>query len=352
MNGAQLNPTMRRVRDVAFRRLMAMPPSVLRRLVGPPVVVEGQTLDLQVQVLLEAMRRVGVDSPDDVEATRWQLDEEAQALARTPAMMARETDVVIPAPSGSIPARVYTPSTAGGAPSLLVYYHGGGFVAGSIASHEPALRDLAHDSGAVIASIEYRRGPEHRFPAAVDDAFEAFRWAHAHAAELGCDPRRVGVGGDSAGGNLAAVVAHLARDAGGPMPALQLLVYPATDWSRSGASHRTFATGFMLEEPRTYWFERHYLNRLEERDDPRVSPVRFARRDGLPRALIVTAGFDILRDEGRAYAEALAEAGTAVDYVCESSLIHGFLSMTGVVDAAHAASRRIAERVRAHFACL
>jgi acetyl esterase len=338
------HPVLRLARDAAFRRLMSLPSSVLRRMAGPPVVVDGQTLDVRVQIMLDASRRMGIRQPEAVEEARRRMEEDASTVAIAPPSMKKEQDVSIPGPGGTMKARVYTPRTAGSSPGLLVFLHGGGFVTGSIASHEPALKELAHDSGVVVVSVDYRLGPEHRFPAAADDALAAWSWAKEHAAALGCDPERVGIGGDSAGGNLSAVACHLARDRGGPVPAAQLLIYPAIDWSRSSASHRTFATGYFLEEEYTFWYERHYLNRVEERDDPRASPIRFPRFDGLPRALVVTAGFDVLRDEGRTYAEALENAGVKVDFCCETSLIHGFLNI-GIVDAARAANRRIARRL-------
>jgi len=342
---ARPSGVVRLARDAAFRRLMALPPDVLRRLAGPPVVVDGQTLDVHLQTMLDASRRMGVEQLQEVQAARLQMEEDTRTVAVAAPSMRREHDVSIPGPGGVMKTRVYAPRTAPVTPGLLVYLHGGGFVTGSLASHEPALRQLAHDSGVVVASVDYRLGPEHRFPAAVDDALAAWLWARDHAHELGCDPKRVGVGGDSAGGGLAAVVSHLARDLGGPPPALQLLIYPAIDWSRSSASHRTFAKGFFLEEERTFWFEKHYLNSLEERDDPRASPIRFDRFDGLPPAVVVTAGFDILRDEGRTYVAALERAGVPVDFCCETSLIHGFFNI-GVVAAARAANRRIARRLR------
>ena len=339
-----------RARDAVFRRLMALPRGVLRRIAGRPIVVEGQTLDVQLQVMLEAARRLGVQQAEDVDLARRQMDADSRAVSPVPPPMAKERDVSIQGPGGLVRGRVYTPRTAGPKPGMLVYFHGGGFVSGSIASHEPALKELAHHARVVIASIDYRLGPEHRFPAAVEDAFAAFSWAREHATELGCDGARVGVGGDSAGGNLAAVVCHLARDRGVVAPSLQLLVYPAIDWSRSCASHRTFAEGYFLEQERTFWFEKHYLNCIEERDDPRASPIRFPRFDALAPAIVVTAGFDILRDEGRVYAEAMQRAGTPVEFCCETSLIHGFLSMTGVIDAARASNLRIARQLGAALA--
>jgi acetyl esterase len=335
-----------KARDHAFRALMKLPRDALRRIAGAPVVIEGHTLDVQLQIMLDAMRRMKIETPEDVEASRRQTDEDVAAVAPDDPGMASERDVLVPGPGGSLRARVYRPRTARARPGLLVYFHGGAFVFGSISSHEPALRMLAHESGVVVASIEYRLAPEHKFPAAALDALAAYRWAREHAADLGVDPARVGVGGDSAGGNLSAVACHLAAEQQYPQPAHQLLIYPAVDWWRRGESHRTFASGFFLDESRTDWAEKHYLSRIEERDDPRASPIRSKHPRGLAPATIVTAGFDILRDEGDEYAESLRRAGIRVDHCCETSLVHGFFNMGGAIDAARAANTRIAERLR------
>ena len=332
-----------KVRDRAFRTVMRLPRDALRRLAGPPTVVDGNVLDVQLQVMLDAMRRLKIVAPDGVEETRRQTDEDGEAVAPSPPPMASERDVLVPGPGGPLRARVYRPRTAGPRPGMLVYFHGGAWVFGSLASHEPALRMLAHESGVVIAAIDYRLAPEHKFPAAVDDAVAAYRWGRARAADFGANPSRVGVGGDSAGGNLAAVVCHLARDA---QPSHQLLIYPAIDFWRTDPSHTSCASGFYLEEERTFWCEKHYLHGIEERDDPRASPIKFARFDGLAPATVVTAGFDILRDEGLRYAETLRTSGVPVDFCCETSLIHGFFNMTGAIDGARAANTRLAARLR------
>ncbi len=335
-----------KARDRAFRLLMKQPHDLLRRLAGAPIVVEGQTLDLQTQLMLDAISRLKIVQPEDVEIARKQTDEDGEAVAPTPPPMATERDVLIPNATGSMRARVHGPTTARGKPGMLVYFHGGGFVTGSITSHDPPVKMLAHESGVVVASIEYRCGPEHMFPAAVDDALAAYEWARAHAGDFGADRARVGVAGDSAGGSLAAVVSHLANQ----KPTHQLLIYPAIDWWRENESHKTFARGYFLDEDRTFWYEKRYLNRIEERNDPRASPIKFDSFSNLPPATIVTAGFDILRDEGAMYAETLARAGVPVDYTCETGLIHGFFNMSGALGTARAACARIASRVHAALA--
>jgi acetyl esterase len=320
---------------------MALPRDALRRLAGEPIVVDGNTLDVQTQVMLDSMRRLGIVQADDVEQSRREMEEDKHAVAPVPPVMESERDVMI----GSMRARIYRPKTAGHKPGVLVFFHGGGFVCGSIASHEEAVKVLAHESGVVICSVDYRLGPEHMFPAAVDDAVTAYAWVREHAAELDVDQTRVGVGGDSAGGNMSAVACHLCKQRGLPQPAHQLLIYPAIDWSRSCESHKTFAKGFFLEDQRTHWFENRYLNRVEERDDPRASPMKFPDFSNLAPATIVTAGFDILRDEGAKYAAMLQRAGNQVDFCVEASLIHGFFNMGGAVKLARAANTRIATRL-------
>jgi acetyl esterase len=334
-----------KARDRAFRALVRQPVDLLRRLAGAPIVVDGQTLDVRTQLMLDAMRRLKIVQPDDVALARKQTDEDGAAVAPIAPEMAIERDVLIPNPrdakTGAMRARVCVPKTARGKPGMLVYLHGGGFVTGSIVSHDPSVKMLAHESGVVVCAIEYRLGPDDMFPAAVQDSLLAYEWAREHAGDFGADASRVGVGGDSAGGNLAAIVCHLAKR----KPTHQFLIYPAIDWWRTTKSHETFARGYFLEEERTFWYEKRYLNRIEERDDPRASPIKFTDFSTLPPATIVTAGFDVLRDEGLAYAETLARAKIRVDYTCETSLIHGFFNMSGAIDLAHAACSRIAARV-------
>jgi len=245
-------------------------------------------------------------------------------------------DRTIPGPAGPVPVRVYRPEAPGPLP-LVVYYHGGGWVIGSLNTHDAGCRTLANDASAVVVSVDYRLAPEHRFPAAVDDAFAALRWAVDHAGDLGVDPARVVVAGDSAGGNLAAVVAQMARDEGGPALAFQLLVYPVTDHEFTSRSMEDNAVGYFLTRDDMRWFYGHYLRDDADGDDPRVSPLRAADLSGLPPALVVTAEFDPLRDQGLAYAEALRAAGNDVESVTYPGMFHGFFAMDAVIDAAKVA---------------
>jgi len=241
--------------------------------------------------------------------------------------VARIDDRTVPGPGGEIPIRVYTPEGARPLPGL-VYFHGGGWVIGSIEGHDITCRALTNASGCVVVSVEYRLAPEHPFPASVEDAYAATRWVSEHAAELGIDPTRLAVGGDSAGGNLAAVVAQLAREAGGPPLAFQLLVYPVTGNSFDTASYRDNADGYFLTRDWMRWFWQYYLPDESARADPRAAPLMAEDLSGLPPALVITAEFDPLRDEGEAYARALREAGVDVTVTRYDGMIHGFFTMS------------------------
>jgi acetyl esterase len=257
-------------------------------------------------------------------------------------------DRTIPGPAGDIPVRIYRPAEPTGA--LLVWYHGGGWVIGDLQTADPTARKLANRSGAVVVSVDYRLAPEHPYPAAVDDAWAALQWVDAHASELGGDPTRVAVGGDSAGGNLSAVVALLARDTGGPAVRHQLLVYPAVDLTMSHPSMDENGEGYLLTKAGMTWFIGHYLGPADGRagldKDPKVSPLHAPDLSGLAPATVITAGFDPLRDEGRSYAAALEAAGVAVEEHRYPTMIHGFISMGSItavtdeaLDAAGAALR-------------
>jgi acetyl esterase len=247
-------------------------------------------------------------------------------------------------------ARHYAPERGDGAP-LLVFLHGGGFVFGDLDTHDAPCRVLARHGGMHVLAVEYRLAPEHPFPAAVDDARAALRWAHEHASELGADPARVGIGGDSAGANLSAAVTLLATHDGGPAPACQMLVYPAVDRTRPYPSIELFADGFFLTRASIEWFHRQYSGKPGIHDrDPRLGPLHAETLAGLPPALVVTAGFDPLRDEGEAYAAALQAAGTTTVLRRFDSLIHGFFNMVGVSPACRDAVIEIAGATRALFA--
>ena len=348
MNTAALSLATR-VRNRALRRLLGLPPRWLRRFAGPTIVVEDQRLDPQVQALLTAKRLARVRDSDDVPTARRALDQDLDAVAPRPCPMKRLQDMRVALDAVSLPARLVVPMSASSTPPLLVYFHGGGFVVGGLRSHDAAVRELAHLAATAILAVEYRLAPEHKAPVAVDDAYGAYRWARANAEALEVDGERIGVGGDSAGGNLSALVSHRCRDRGERVPEVQLLIYPATDLTNASASHTTFGSGFLLERERIDWYLGHYLVDDEQRSKPEVSPLFAPRFDGLPPAILVTAGFDPLRDEGAAYAEKLRGAGVPVTYRCERGLVHGFFNMSGVVSAARAANEAIAADLRAAF---
>ncbi len=341
------------LRDRTFRRLLKLPERWISRAVGAPVVLDGQTLDVQTQAMLAAIKLAGIKDEQDVGRARAAMDLEVGAVSPPPVAMRRERDLVVPIGDGptkvALPARLYVPKSAPSEPPLLVFFHGGGFVCGTIASHDAAVRELAHESGCAILSVAYRLAPEHKAPTAPRDGCAAFLWARANAASLGVDGSRIGAAGDSAGGNLTAALCHLLREAGQPQPAFQLLLYPAVDLTCSAPSHRLFAEGFLLEEARIEWYLCHYLERDEQRTDPVCSPLFAKSFRGLAPAIVVTAGFDPLRDEGERYAEALRKDGVAVTYRCERPLIHGFFNMTGVIVEARAAQLRMAADVRRAF---
>jgi len=261
--------------------------------------------------------------------------------------MARVEEMTIPGPGGEIGARLYVALGAPRPPQpLLVYYHGGGWVIGNLETHDGLCRFLAENSGCRVLSIDYRLAPEHPFPAPVEDAAAAFAWAAEHGEELGADPARIAVAGDSAGGNLAAGVCLGARDGGGPQPAMQLLLYPATDVVGEQASRDTFAEGFLLTRNDMKWFEDHYLPDGCEADDPRASMMRAQDVSNLPPAYVATAGFDPLRDEGEIYAARMREAGVPVVLQRHPGLIHGFANLTAICPSARAAMLEVAGALR------
>jgi acetyl esterase len=319
-----------------LRFVCGLPPRLQRLLFGAPPSIDGQVLapDLHALVrLAEISGETSFTKGRPPAAARAHNRRGAEATAsRPPIPMARVEELEIPGDAGALPARVYLP---GGLPPdrpapLLLYFHGGGWVIGDLETHDGVCRFLAAAAGTAVLAIDYRLAPEHPFPAAVEDAASAFAWAHANAGELGVDPSRIAVGGDSAGGNLAAVVSLLARDAGGPMPAMQLLIYPPTDSAGDLPSRRLFAEGFLLTKGDMENFERHYLPNETDAADPRVSILLAPDLGGLPPAYVATAGFDPLRDEGEAYGLRMREAGVPVALRRHPGLIHSFANETAI----------------------
>jgi acetyl esterase len=339
---------------MTLRALPRIPYSVKRLLLGRrSLILDGNTLDTTLQLVLAAQNSVGnhgLVSSDDVVAERSRL-ETLTASIKQHIPVTGVTNLSIPGPAGVIPARHYRTDVdaAGGPTPILVFYHGGGFTLGSLESHDDQCRLICRSGGIHVLSIGYRLAPEHKFPAAVLDAFAAYRWAVDNAPELGGDPKRIAVGGDSAGGTLAAVVSQLARDGDVQLPALQLLLYPATDYVNTTHSRKVFADGFLLTERDLDWFQRNYLDGADvELSDPRVSPLLADDLTGLPPALVVTGGFDPLRDEGNNYAEAMRAAGVIVDHRQFTSLVHGFATFFPLGGDSAAATTKMISALRAH----
>ncbi len=263
-----------------------------------------------------------------------------------PRPMAEVRDLAAPGPHGAIALRLYRPPGITSPAPTLVYFHGGGWVIGDLDTHDVLCRELAADAGCVVVAVDYRMGPEHRFPAAPDDCLAATRWLQAQAGPLGLDAARFAVGGDSAGGNLAAVVCLAWRDAGEAVPLkFQLLIYPATDMRAGAASHTSNGQGYVLTSDTIAYFQSHYLD-ANQQTDWRASPLLHTNLAGLPPALVLTAGFDPLRDEGRQYADALSAAGSIAHYVCFERQIHGFITMGRVIDEANLATGLCAQALR------
>jgi acetyl esterase len=318
-----------RLELAAARVIAALPPAAKRRLAGRPIRRDGFELDLDMQVLVRLEERD--PRPPLADRTPEQAREDLRHALRviegpaSPLASVRETTVA--GADGPLPARLYEPqeARAAAASPLIVYYHGGGWVVGDLATHDRPCRLLAKSSGARVLSVGYRLAPEHRFPASVDDALAAFRDAVARAAELGVDPARIAVAGDSAGAHLAAVTARQSVREGGPSPAFQLLVYPVTDCVGVAPSRTTFAEGFLLTKPNMDWYEAQFFGPDGDRGDPRGSPLLAEDLQGLPPALVVTAGFDPLRDEGEAYARRLRDAGVHTLLRRHDGYLHGFI---------------------------
>jgi acetyl esterase len=251
-------------------------------------------------------------------------------------------------PAGPIALRSYRPLGSGAADMLpvLVYYHGGGWVIGDLDTHDTLCRQLANQSGCAVVAVDYRLAPEHRFPAAVDDAVAAARWVHRHADALHVDANRIAVGGDSAGGNLAAVVALAARDAGDLPLAFQLLIYPATDQRRGWPSHTSNGEGYLLTKASMDYYHAHYIGDPAQDADWRASPLLATSHAGLPPALVLTAGYDPLRDEGLQYAHALSAAGSRATLVNFERQVHGFILMGRVLDEANVAVQLCAAQLK------
>ncbi|MDY7103287.1 MAG: alpha/beta hydrolase [Actinomycetota bacterium] len=304
-------------------------------------------LDPAAQALLQQMAEA--DQPPLNEMSPTEAREVAAALADLGGPgedVGSVEDRTIPGPGGQIPIRIYSP-LAPGPHAVLVYFHGGGWVLGDLDTLDPACRALCNATPIVVVSVDYRLAPEHAFPAPLDDCVAATQWVAANAASIGADPTRLAVGGDSAGGNLAAAVTLRARDAGGPAISYQALIYPVTDHDLGTESYSVNGDDYFLTRDMMGWFWDHYLGGGGDGSDPLASPLRAPRLDGLPPATVLTAEFDPLRDEGEAYAARLRDAGVSVRVHRYDGQIHGFWQMGGVMPAAKEAVAEVAGDLRA-----
>ena len=307
-------------------------------------------IDAQVQAILEALDALDEPPLHTLSPEEARRVNAARSVGMGPAEpMARTQDRTVPGPGGPVPIRVYVPEGTGPL-AVLVYFHGGGWVIGSIATHDVTCRQIANAAGCMVISVDYRLAPEHKYPAAVDDAYTATAWACEHAASIGADPRRVAVGGDSAGGNLAAAVSLMARDRASFPLVFQALIYPILDYDLNTPSYLENADGYLLTRDTMRWFWQCYLGREEDGGDPYASPLRAEELRGLPPALVITAEHDPLRDEGEAYAARLRAAGVPVTLTRYDGMIHAFFRRTELFDKAKVAMQQVADALKRAFA--
>jgi len=309
-------------------------------------------LDPQIDALLKKMQERGAPpvntlTPTEARETRNPVFID---LGGPPEEVSKVENRNVPGPAGEIPLRIYTPRGSGPFP-VLVYFHGGGWIICNLDTHDAVCRHLANGASCVVVSVDYRLAPEHKFPAAAEDAYAATRWVAENARIMDVDPERIAVGGDSAGGNLAAVVSLMAREKGGPQLVHQLLVYPVTDLSSmDNDSYREHGQGYILTKDSMAYYGSHYLAGEKDALNPYASPLLAKDLSGLPSPLVITAEYDVLTDEGKAYADRLQEAGVPVRYSCYDGLIHAFFSMAGVVDRTRDALDEAAAALRSAFA--
>lgn len=306
-------------------------------------------LDPQARALLDQMASLGgppIHKLSVSEARKQSMDMAAMQGVQEPVALVE--DRTVPGPAGEIPVRLYTPAIEGPLP-VFVYLHGGGWVIGGIESSDGLCRTLCNAARCIVISAGYRLAPENPFPAAVEDSYHALLWASENAGSFGGDAARVAVGGDSAGGNLTAVVTLIARDRGRPFLKYQLLLYPVTDAACDTRSYRENADGYFLTRDAMQWFWGHYIGKEIDRGNPLVSPLRALSLKGLPPALVITAEYDPLRDEGEAYAERLKAAGVPVQLTRYDGMIHGFFMMGGILDQGRRALEQAATALRKAF---
>jgi len=305
-------------------------------------------LDPEAQAVLDEIGAISAIDPFSLTPDQWRELFANQAGAAPGPEVARVEMLEIPGPDAAIPARLYAPPGTDAKPGL-VFFHGGGFVLCGLDTHDSTCRELAVGADCVVVSVDYRLAPEARFPAAPEDCYAATKWVHDEAAGLGIDPSRLAVAGDSAGGNLAAVVAIMSRDRGGPDLAHQLLIYPVTEHRFDTESYRTNGEGYFLSRDMMRWFWHQYLENEADGREPYASPLLAESLAGLPSATVLTADYDPLRDEGRAYAEALKKAGVETQYTNYPGVFHGFFGMPAQIPRALQAVEESCAALRAAF---
>lgn len=339
-------PLLDRLEALAFRGAMALPGPAQRVLAGRRVVRDGQALDPETQLMLRLERLAR-----DPAAETLPIPQGRRVIRKHSALVGGTLPIgaVRDLPVGSLAGRLYVPDGASAPGPLLVFFHGGAWIYGDLDSHDPVCRFLAEQARVRVLAVDYRLAPEHPFPAAYDDCLAAYRWVVEHADSLGADPNQLAVGGDSAGGTLAATTAIEAAREGLPL-AFQLLVYPATDMRGGTESRARFAEGFYLTEQFMDLGRASYLTRPADLTDPRASPLLADLPAGLAPAYVVTAGFDPLRDEGEAYARKLADAGVELELRRFPHLVHGFFNVVGAGRSSRAAVAEMAARLRSALA--
>ena len=323
----------------------------LRLLDGHRIRRGSRTMDPKAQIVGEFVKSIRVPGYfPPLPELRQQMRTMVTLMDEPAPPLARVDDVRIPGTAGEIPVRVYAAVAGPASLPAVVYFHGGGWVQGDLETHHGLCARLAKHAGVLVVAVDYRLAPEHKFPAAVDDCVAAYRWVHAHGRDIGADTARVAVAGDSAGGNLSAVVSQLAASGGTPVPTCQALIYPAVDFSLETDSHRELADGHVIPRERIVWYTEQYLRTETDKSDLRASPLRAPKLAVQPPTMIVTAGFDPLREEGRAYGDRLREAGVDVVYREYPGQIHAFVSLTKAIPQGMAATLEVADFLRRRLA--
>jgi len=319
----------------------------LRFLAGHRISRGGRTMDPKAQIVGEFVKSIRVPGYfPPLPELRQQLRTMVALMDEPAPSLPRIEDISIPGPAGPVPARLYDPAgRTATPPPALAYFHGGGWVQGDLETHHGLCARLALRSGAIVVAVDYRLAPEHKFPAAVEDCLAAYRWLRSESRAIGADPGRVAVAGDSAGGNLAAVVSQMAASAGGPVPTCQVLIYPALDFALDTPSHQELEDAHIIPRDRVVWYMQQYLTE-GDRGDLRASPLRARDLRGQPPTLVITAGFDPLRDEGQVYADRLRAAGVDVVYREYPGQIHAFVSLTRAIPQGMACTLVIGDYLR------